>query len=105
MTAKQKDKYQGGLTGINYSRISDSFYESLAVDQTLEYFLANKPHEFITDYAEENGLEIVFNVNAESTESILLIYQAESEFLLLEVSMITEGEKAGKITYLSYGER
>lgn len=90
----------------NNSRISDSFYESVAVDQTLEYFLSQEmEEEYITEYAEENGLEVKFVSNADSTERILLIYQAESEFLLLEVAIATSGENLGKITYLSYGER
>ena len=86
----------------NNSRISDSFYQSVAVDQTLEYFIANYDETALKNYATENGLTAQINATAEQKN--LLIYHSENDRLLLEVRIALTGENAGKIIYLTYGE-
>ncbi len=86
----------------NNSRISDSFYQSVAVDQTLEYFIAGFNQNEIENYATENGLTAQINQTAE--QKTLFVYHTENERLLLEVCIALTGENAGKIIYLTYGE-
>ena len=92
------------VMSVNNSRVADNFYQAVAVDQTLEYFIVGWSDEQIIEYANGKDLIATVNENGEELEKTLIVTTLENDKLLLRVTISTSIENYGKVIALSYGD-
>lgn len=85
----------------NNNKVSDLFYESTAVSQTLEYFLAGSAYnDVLTTYASEQDLTA--EITESATQRELSVHKENGKLLLKVIIKKVDGKE--EIVYMSYGE-